>query len=97
VERGVAGMENSMGTILLVASCVVVLLIGAIRKKIECLLNIVMRGILGTIAIHFMNMGLASMGISLGVGINVITILTTAILGIPGLLALYGIGIYLTL
>ena len=86
-----------MGTILLVSSCVLVLFIGAVRRKMEWLLNIVMRSILGTIAIYFINSGLAAMGISLGVGINAITILTSAILGIPGLLALYGIGIYCAL
>ena len=37
---------------------------------------------------------LAVVGVSLGVGINALTILTSGILGFPGLLALYGIGIY---
>ena len=83
-----------MGTILIVLSCAVVLLIGAMRKKIEWLLNLVMRSILGTIAIYFINAGLAMLGISLGVGINAVSVLTAGILGIPGLVALYGIGIY---
>ena len=83
-----------MGTIWILAACGVVLLIGAVKKKVEWLLNIVMRSILGTIAIYFVNAGLAAMGISLGVGINAVTVLTSGILGIPGLLALYGLGIY---
>lgn len=87
-------MENNMGIMLIVLACAAVLLIGAIRKKIEWLLNMVMRSILGTIAMYFVNSALASMGISLGVGINAITILTSGILGIPGLAALYGIGFY---
>lgn len=60
----------------------------------EWLLNVTMRSILGTIALYFINGALASMGFALQVGINVYTILTTGILGIPGLLALYGIGLY---
>ena len=60
----------------------------------EQLLTLVMRGILGTIAIYFINSVLGKMGISLGVGINAATVLTSGILGFPGLLALYGIGIY---
>lgn len=83
-----------MGTIWILATCGVVLLVGAVKKKVEWLLNIVMRSILGTIAIYFVNGGLAAMGISLGVGINAVTVLTSGILGIPGLLALYGLGIY---
>lgn len=87
-------MENSMGIILIVAFCVVILLIGAVRTKMEWLLNVVMRSVLGTIAIYFINLALAGMGIFLGVGINTVTILTCGILGIPGLLVIYGIGIY---
>ncbi len=60
----------------------------------ERMLNVIMRGILGTIAIYFINSMLESMGISLGVGVNVFTALTSGILGIPGVLALYAIGIY---
>lgn len=60
----------------------------------EKLLNCVMRGILGTIAIYFINTALEKMGISLGVGINAVTVLTSGILGFPGLAALYGIGLY---
>lgn len=63
----------------------------------EWLLNLTMRSILGTIAMYFVNGALASMGLALQVGINIYTVLTTGILGIPGLLALYGIGFYRTL
>ena len=80
--------------ILFVVVCIIVLLYGAVRTGMEWMLNIVMRSILGTIAIHFINYTLASIGITLGVGINALTILTSGILGIPGLLAIYGIGIY---
>lgn len=87
-------MNHYMGTLFIVLACIGVLLIGAVRKRLEWLLNVVMRSILGTLAIYFINMALAGLGISLGVGINAVTLLTTGILGIPGLLALYGIGIY---
>ncbi len=87
-------MENQMGTMLIVLACAAALLIGAMRRKLEWLLNVVMRSVLGTIAIYFINSFLAALGISLGVGINAVTVLTAGILGIPGLLALYGIGIY---
>lgn len=79
---------------MIVGACILVLLIGAVRKKVEWLLNLVMRSILGTIAIYFVNGALASVGISLGVGINATTVLTSGILGIPGIVALYGIGLY---
>ena len=87
-------MNNNPGIILIVGACIVVLLIGAVRGNMEWMLNIVLRSIMGTLVIHFTNMALAVVGISLGVGINALTILTSGILGVPGLLALYGIGIY---
>lgn len=87
-------MNNSLGAILILTVSILVLLLGAVRKKIEWLLNIVMRSILGIIAIYFINHVLAFWGISLGVGINIVTVLTSGILGIPGLLGLYGLGIY---
>lgn len=87
-------MNNNPGIILIVGACIVVLLIGAVRGKMEWMLNIVLRSIMGALMIHFTNMALAVVGVSLGVGINALTILTSGILGFPGLLALYGIGIY---
>nr|WP_296439826.1 pro-sigmaK processing inhibitor BofA family protein [uncultured Acetatifactor sp.] len=63
----------------------------------EKILNLIMRAILGTIAMYFVNSLLDSLGMSLGIGINAATVLTSAVLGFPGLLALYGIGIYKTL
>lgn len=87
-------MNHQTGIIMIAAACVVVLLIGAARRKVEWLLNVAMRSILGTISMYFINSALAAAGISLGVGINAITILTSGLLGFPGLVALYGIGIY---
>lgn len=87
-------MGKYIGTILIVSACVVVLLIGSLRRKSEWLLNIILRGVLGTISIYFINQILSAANISIEVGINPITILTSGILGFPGVLALYGIGIY---
>ena len=90
-------MNPDIGMLLIVFVCMVMLLRLSIRKQIEWLMNIVMRSILGSIAIYFINLALAELGISLGVSINTMTVLTSGILGFPGLLALYGIEIYQTL
>ena len=87
-------MENTTGVFLIAEVCVMVLFMGAIRTKAEWLMNLVMRSILGTIAMYFINEALAFAGISLSVGINGVTVLTSGILGFPGILALYGIGLY---
>ena len=86
--------DNILGTAVILTACVAVGLMGAMKRKLEWLLNVLMRSILGTIAIYFINGVLAGAGISLGVGINPLTVLTSGILGFPGLAAIYGIGIY---
>lgn len=86
--------ENMLGVTAIVVISGVVLIMGVMKRRIEWLINFFMRSILGTIAIYFINNGLVSMGIDLGVGINPVTVLTSGILGLPGLAAIYGIGFY---
>lgn len=85
VQNGITGI---------VAVCAAVLLIGALRKKSEGLLNFALRMVLGTATIYFANMGVAALGMEGGVGINAATVLTSGILGFPGVAALFGIFFY---
>ncbi len=62
--------------------------------KMEKIVDFFLRGILGTIAMFFINLFMEKAGILPGVGINPVTVLTCGILGFPGLLALYGLGFY---
>lgn len=87
-------MGNSTVMMFLVLAALALVLFCAIRKKREWLLNVVMRCVLGAIAIYFINMGLAGMGYLSGIGVNAISVLTSGILGFPGLLVLYGLWIY---
>ncbi|NLL75849.1 MAG: Pro-sigmaK processing inhibitor BofA [Clostridiales bacterium] len=87
-------MDNYMGGIMIAASCVLVLLIGAFRRKKEWIINFILRAIIGTIAVFFINGFLVSQGFSIAIGINPITVLTSGILGFPGLIMLYGINLY---
>lgn len=94
-KRNGTGMQGEwLGTAVIVIACAVVLLLGVLRKRMEWILNVAMRSILGTIAMYFINSWLEAAGISIEVGINAFTVLTSGILGFPGILALYGIGIY---
>ena len=77
-----------------VAVCGVILVMIAVKTKTEWLLNVCVRGVLGAIAIFFVNSFLEKQGIDAGVGINAMTVLTSAILGFPGVAALYGVGFY---
>ena len=83
---------GDMAAILIV--CVLVLLIGAFGRKIEWIINFVLRAVMGTIGIYFLNSFLIARHISAAVGINPMTVLTSGILGFPGIVVLYGINFF---
>ncbi len=87
-------MGTEMRVWLLAAVCAAVLLMGALRRRAEWLLNLLMRAVTGCVAIYFINLGTAALGIPTLVGINPATALTCGFLGFPGLAALYGLGFY---
>lgn len=84
-------MDNIGGMLAIMGVCLIVLLIGAMGRKVEWLVNFVLRAVMGTIGIYCVNYLLAARQISVAVGINPLTILTSGFLGFPGIVVLYGI------
>ncbi|MCI9464772.1 MAG: Pro-sigmaK processing inhibitor BofA [Lachnospiraceae bacterium] len=87
-------MERFGGMAVILGVCVIVLLIGAFGRKIEWIINFVLRAVMGTIGIYFLNSFLFSRQIAVMVGINPMTVLTSGILGFPGIIVLYGINFF---
>ncbi|MCH5256917.1 MAG: pro-sigmaK processing inhibitor BofA family protein [Lachnospiraceae bacterium] len=87
-------MDRAGAIATIVCVCVLVLLIGAFGKKAEWIINFVLRAVMGTIGIYFLNNFLIVRDISVSVGINPMTVLTSGILGFPGLVVLYGINFF---
>ena len=87
-------MERFNGMAVILGVCVIVLLIGAFGRKIEWIINFILRAVMGTIGIYFVNSFLVARQISVAVGINPMTVLTSGILGFPGLVVLYGINFF---
>ena len=56
--------------------------------------NFIVRAIVGAAMIFFVNEFLSAQGISVQVGLNPWTVLTSGILGTPGVALLYGISFY---
>lgn len=86
--------EEPMGQVkilLIVGICLLALLALAWRRRLEWLLNLLLRGVLGAVAIFFINLAVVSRGYPALVGINPATVLTCSVLGFPGLAALYGL------
>lgn len=61
------------------------------EKGIEIVVNFIVRLVLGAAVIFFVNQFLDSQNIQAVVGMNPWTLLTSGILGLPGVALLYGI------
>lgn len=83
------GNMGGMAAILIV--CMIVLGIGAMGRKVEWLINFILRAVMGTVGIYVLNYMLAAREMAVAVGINPFTVLTSGILGFPGVAVLYGI------
>lgn len=84
-------MNQVNGVVAILGVCLIVLVIGAMGRKVEWLVNFILRAVMGTIGIYCLNYMMASQQISVSVGINPLTILTSGLLGFPGIAVLYGI------
>ena len=84
-------MDFKYGVAAIILVCLVVLLIGILKKRAAIVLNFVVRAVVGMICIYFINQLLAKQGISVEVGMNLLSILTSGVLGISGVIMLYGI------
>ena len=87
-------MINAGGVLAILGVCLIVLIIGAMGRKVEWLVNFILRAVMGSIGIYCVNYLLAARQISVAVGINPLTILTSGILGFPGIAVLYGIDFF---
>lgn len=90
-ERTGSRMENMNGMLAILGVCLIVLIIGALGRKVEWLVNFILRAVMGTVGIYFVNYFLESQQLSFAVGINPLTVLTSGFLGFPGVVVLYGI------
>jgi len=64
------------------------------EKRLHIFINFLVRAIVGMAIIFFVNEYLDYRNISVSVGLNAATFLTSGIFGIPGVALLYGIVIY---
>lgn len=65
------------------------------KSGAQTALDFMLRAVFGMIAVQLINPLLAEQGVEAFVGMNPLSFVTTGILGIPGVVLLYGIQIYL--
>lgn len=61
------------GMLAILGVCLIVLIIGALGRKVEWLVNFILRAVMGTVGIYFVNYFLESQQLSFAVGINPLT------------------------
>lgn len=87
-------MELYQGAFMIIAVFGILMLILAVKTNSVIILNFILRSITGTLVIFGVNQVLAFYNFSIGVGVNPVTVLTSGILGFPGVILLFGIRIY---
>lgn len=89
--------QKYFGMVVIIGACILVLLIGFLRNRAMWIVNCILRMVLGAITIYLCNAWMDERHILGKVGLNAISLLTAAFLGIPGVASLYGIRFFLSL
>ena len=84
--RAVNLFEQGFGYIIGVTVIIGIFLAG---KKLEVFGGLLMRASVGSVLVYFGNMVCSFVGVPTLVGLNVFTVLCSAILGVPGILGFY--------
>ena len=87
-------MTNPQSALIIVGVCDIVLLLIAAKSRSHIILNFVFRSATGTLLIYCINQIMTVSGISLTIGLGPMAVLTSGLLGFPGVILLYGIKIY---
>lgn len=88
-------MNDYTGVLWIAGILGIILIMGMIKSKAEWIINLILRGVAGMLGIYFVNMLAAGSLPEISLGYNGITFLISGILGMPGVLLMYGIGLYL--
>ena len=87
-------MEVYQGAFLIIAVLGIVMFIIAVKTNSNLVLDFIIRSISGALLIFVMNQWLVIEGYSWSVGLNPGTVLTSGMLGFPGVILLFSIKIY---
>lgn len=90
-------MDTYSSVLWIVGALAAVLMIGAFKNRAEIIVNFVLRGVLGMMMIYFVNYFLSEHMPEMEIGYNLLTFCTSGLLGVPGILLLYGINLYMLL
>lgn len=90
-------MDTYNGILWIAGALVAVLIIGIFKNRTEWIINFILRGVLGMMMIYFINYFLSERVTGMEMGYNLLTFCASGFLGVPGILLLYGINLYMIL
>ena len=90
-------MNQEIILLIIIIACLIFIGICLVKGKTDYVIDFGIRSIIGMAAIYFLNFLLGLAGSNIVVGINGITVLTSGLLGIPGIIMLYGLALYYSL
>lgn len=82
--------QKAMGMCVMFIVCMMVVLASALKRRADWLIHILFRTVMGILMIYGINSVVIMQNEGMCIGYNPATILTSGILGFPGVLALYG-------
>jgi inhibitor of the pro-sigma K processing machinery len=80
--------------IIIIGVCVAIIVAAILCKKVEWVVNFVLRAVAGILILSLVNTILTSNGVQYVPGINGVNIVSMGFLGLPGVILLYGITTY---
>ncbi|MCM1537329.1 MAG: pro-sigmaK processing inhibitor BofA family protein [bacterium] len=86
-------ITNGQGMLMIILVCAVLLVIVLRGKRTDILIGFILRALCGLVCIYAVNAIMLHFRYQGTIGINLYTLLTSGILGFPGLIALYAIKI----
>ncbi len=87
-------MDKETGMVVIIGACLMVLILVTMKNKLEFILNFCLRVVTGGIAIFGINALMEMCGFSVRVGVNMVSLLVSGVLGFSGVSLLYAIAAF---
>ncbi|HHT89001.1 MAG TPA: Pro-sigmaK processing inhibitor BofA [Clostridiales bacterium] len=82
---------------IIIAACLIFIGACIVRKRSDIVIDFFLRAFVGTAGIYLLDFLLSISGYQIAVGVNVFTVLSNGLLGLPGFILLYGLALYYSL
>ena len=96
IDLGDIMSTENMILIGIIIACIVFIVVCLVRRRPDLIVDFGLRACFGTAGIYLLDFLLRSNGYDINVGVNLASILTNGLLGLPGFLLLYGLATYYT-